>query len=92
MVVQALSVTDVVKYIHDHVRMVILYLGIQYMGVEQKFQHQYPLCSVLFILVSVNLIIMVCYILKDRNHGEYFSPGFVKMDFQRSLVQVSKNT
>ena len=31
--------------------------------------------------------IKVCYIPKDRNTREYFSPDFVKMDFQRSLVQ-----
>ena len=41
--------------------------------------------SVLFILVSVNLIIKVCYILKDCNPGDYFSPDFVKMDFQKGV-------
>ena len=35
--------------------------------------------------------IKVCYILKDRNQKEYFSPDFVKMDFQRSPVQCLKH-
>ena len=31
--------------------------------------------------------IKVCYILKGRNTREYFSPGFINMNLQRSLVQ-----